>query len=124
MYPLSTCSRARRLYSRILRDLEAASSAHGPAREAVLLRISDLVGELAEIAEGAEVTTDSPDNEGPTRDEVFFWLARISLELLRILGGAGCYTAWRRNKAYGSRRKPVLGSSAEADPTRIWSFAA
>ena len=124
MDPPPSNSRARRLYSRILADLEAANSARGPEREAVLLRVSDLVGELAEIAEGAEATADAPDNEGPTRGEVYSWLSRISLELLRILGGADFYTVLGGNEAYGTRADPILGSSYEADSTSLWSLAA
>ena len=71
MDPPPANSRTRRLYSRILADLQAANSAQGREREAVLLRVSDMVGELAEIAEGAEAATEVPDNEGPTRGEVF-----------------------------------------------------
>ena len=124
MDPPPINSRARRLYSRILADLQAAKSAQGPEREAVLLRISDSVGELARIAEGAEATTDAPDNEGPTRGEIYFWLSQISLELLRILSGAGFYTVLKGNKTYGARWSPVLGSGDEADSISLWSFAA
>ena len=124
MDPPPIHSRARRLYSRILTDLEAANSAEGAEREAVLLRVSDSVGELAGIAEGAEATTDAPDNEGPTRSEVYFWLSQISLELLRILSGSGFYTVLRGREAYGTRWSPVLGSGDEADSISLWSFAA
>ena len=125
MKPLPpTNSRARRLYSRILKDLEAARSAQGPEREAVLLRISDMVGELTEIAEGADARTEAPANEGPRRGEVYSWLSRISLELLRILGGADFYTVLNWSARYGTRWNPIFGSSDEADSTGLWSVAA
>ena len=124
MDPPPANSRARTLYSRILRDLEAATSAQEPEREAVLLRISDMVGELAEIAEGAAANADAPNNEGPTRGETYLWLSRISLELLRILGGAGFYTALRGNDAHGTRRNPVVGPNLQADSTGYWPVAA
>ena len=124
MDPPPANSRARELYSQILANLDVANSARGPEREAVLLRVSDLVGELAEIAEGAEATADAPDNEGPTRRELFSWLSRISLELLRILSGADFYTVLGGNEAYGTRSDPILGSSHKADSTGLWSVAA
>ena len=124
MGPPPANSRARGLYSRILADLQAANSARGPEREAVLLRISDLVGELAEIAEGAEATAGAPDTQGPPRREVHFWLSRISLELLRILGGADFYNASRRNETYDTRSDPIVGSSSKADSTSLWPLAA
>ena len=117
-------SRARRLYSRILADLQVAKSAQGRERDAVLLRVSDMVGELAEIAEGAETTTAAPDNEGPMRGEVFFLLSRISLELLRILGGADFYSELRRIEANGTRWRLVVGSSDQADSDGRWPVAA
>jgi hypothetical protein len=83
-----------------------------------------MVGELAEIAEGAEATTDAPDNEGPTRGEVFFLLSRISLELLRILGGADFYSELRRIEANGTRWRLVVGSSDQADSAGRWPVAA
>lgn len=122
--PPPTNSRARRLYERILQDLDAARSAHGPEREAVLLRISRMVGDLAEIAEGAHARTDAPTNEGPTRGQVYSWLSRISLELLRILGGADVYTALNWSARYGTRWNPILGSSYEADSTVLRAVAA
>ena len=124
MNPPPANSRARRLYSRILAALQAANSAEGREREAVLLRVSDMVGELAEIAEGVEATTNAPDNEGPTRGEVFFLLSRISLELLRILGGADVYSGLRRIEAYGTRWRLVVGSSDQADSAGRWPVAA
>ena len=124
MDPPSTNSRARKLYSRILVELEAANAAEGPEREAVLLGVSDLVGELAEIAEGATVTTEASDNEGPTRGEVLFLLSRISLELLRILSGAGFYRGYRRNEEHGTRRRPFFGSSDQVDSRGLWPVAA
>ena len=124
MDPPPANSRVRRLCSQILVDLESVNSARGPEREAVLLRVSDLVGELAEIAEGAEAKADAPDNEGPTRGEVYSWLSRISLELLRILGGADFYTVLGGHEAYGARFDPILGSSHKADSTSLWAVAA
>lgn len=122
--PPPTKSRARRLYERILEDLDAARSALGPEREAVLLRISRMVGDLAEIAEGADARADAPANEGPRRGQVYTWLSRISLELLRILGGADVYTVMNRNARYATRWNPIFGSSDEGDSTGLWSVAA
>ena len=124
MDPPSTNSRARKLYSRILVELEAANAAEGPEREAVLLGVSDLVGELAEIAEGAAVAAEASDNEGPTRGEVLFLLSRISLELLRILSGAGVYSGYRRDEEHGTRRRPVFGSRDQVDSRGLWPIAA
>lgn len=124
MDPPPANSRARVLYSRILADLQVAHTAEGPKREAVLLGVSDMVGELAEIAEGANAKREAPDNEGPTRDEVFFFVARFSLELLRILGGADFYTGLRRIEAHGRRWRPVVGSSDQADSACVGSVAA
>ena len=123
MDPPPTNSRARALCRRILADLQVAKSAEGPEREAVLLGVSDLVGELAEIAEGAEAKADAPDNEGPTRGQIYFLVSRISLELLRILGGADYYVIWR-DAAYGTRWDSILGSSDETDSAGRWLVAA
>ena len=83
-----TESRATELYLEVLQDLEIARLSDGVARDAVLLRISNKVGELAEIAEGADV---APVHEGSWRRQAYAWLAKISWELLKIMSDTDFY---------------------------------
>ncbi len=83
-----TETRANQLYLQVLEDLELVHRTKGVARGAVLLRVSNRVGELAEIAEGADV---APNHEGSLRNQVLTWVARISWELLKILGDTDFY---------------------------------
>ena len=121
-----TQSRAAKLYAEILVDLQGVKSTEGVARDAVLLRISKRVGELAEIAENAGQKGRAVGNEGPVqRKAIMLWLMRISLELLKILGSADFYRL-----PQGSRRFDVGGhrtyawAGHEAHSPGVWLLAA
>lgn len=116
--------RAQRLYDQIMADLKTVKEIDETAREAVLLRISDQVGELAEIAEGAEEKV--PVNGGSVQKAAMkTWLMHISLELLKILSGTDFYYFLKRSdRAYAGSGPPLPRESSETNPARRWPLAA
>lgn len=123
--PPTTTPRAMELYLLIQKDLEAARTAEAPEREAVLLRVSSRIRELATLA-GAEVAASEGASHGRLRRERWFYiLARISVELLRIQSGTDLYTLLRGHRTYAtSRAGPFIGSGDETTATCRWPVAA
>lgn len=117
-----TETRAQELYLQILTDLETARGAEGPARDAVLLRVSDKVGELAEIAEGANA---APVHEGSWRRQATRWLARISWELVKILSDTDFYNRHTLGgRTYAGRIFTHAWDGSQVHPTVLGALAA
>jgi hypothetical protein len=117
-----TESRANGLYLKVLDDLEAVKVADGVARDAVLLRISDNVGELARLAERAD---GAPTHEGSWRQQIPVWVAKISWELVKILSDTDFYTLQVLTGDTNAKRPdshPRPGS--ETNQGCVWAVAA
>ena len=123
--PPTTTPRAHELYLLIQRDLEVARTAARPEREAVLLRVSSRIRELATLA-GAEMAANEKARHGrSTREWWCYMLARISVELLKIQSGTDFYTLQRGHRTYAtSRASPFVGSGDETTATSRWPVAA
>ena len=123
--PPTTTPRAHQLYSLIQRDLEVARTAEGSQREAVLLRASSRIRELATLA-GAEAAANDKARHGrSTRERLYYMLARISVQLLKIQSGTDFYTLLRGHRTYATRRaSPFVGSGDETTATSRWPVAA
>ena len=122
--PPSINSRARKLYVRIQKDLEALKSAEGPERETVLLRISSEIGELAKLAESANLSPEALGHERSMRRMLYCWLARIAWKLLRIQSGTDFYTTPRGYRIHAIKQGAVAGSSDETASSSFWAVAA
>ena len=117
-----TEARAHELYLLVLDDLERVKLTEGVAREAVLLRVSNRVGELAEIAEGADV---APVHEGSWRRQASVWVVKISWELLKILSDTDFYTLCpAKGDSHVGRIDAHTWASHEAHPRVFRSIAA
>ena len=117
-----TESRARALYLQVLDDLETVRTTDGEARDAVLLRVSDNVGELAKLAEGAQVAS---AHEGSWQPQVFAWVARISWELVKVLSDTDFYIVVSRDGDLNVRHiGPLIGSGYQTAQARERTLAA
>ncbi len=121
-----TENRAQRLYLQILADLEIYRLGDSSARDAVLLRICEQVGELAEIAEGALEKFQVPDNEARVlKQAIKVCLTHISLKLLRILSGTDFYLSRTSSVCYYAGQIHVdTRRRAKAHPAYVRAIAA
>lgn len=123
--PPTTTPQANDLYLLIQRDLEVARTAEAPEREAVLLRVSSRIRELAILA-GAETAANERASHGRSRRERWcYMLARIAVELLKIRSGTDFYTPLRGRRINAtSRAGPLVGSGDEKTAAGRWPVAA
>ncbi|MDE2782448.1 MAG: hypothetical protein OXK77_05800 [Gemmatimonadota bacterium] len=122
--PPTTTPRANELYLLIQRDLEVARTAEAPEREAVLLRVSSRIRELATLAE-AETAANERASHGRSRREWWYMLARIWWKLLKIQSGTDFYTLLKGHRTYAiCRVGPFVRSGHETPATSRWLVAA
>lgn len=123
--PPTTTPQAHQLYSLIQRDLRVARTAEGPQREAVLLRVSSRIRELATLAGAESAANDKARHGRSTRERWYYMLARISVQLLKIQSGTDFYTLLKGHRTYAtSRARPFVGSGDETTATSRWPVAA
>ena len=123
--PPTTTPRAKELYLLIQKDLEAARTAEAPEREAVLLRVSSRIRELATLAVAETAANERASHGRSRRERWWYMLARISVELLRIQSGTDFYTLLRGHRTDATDRVgPFVGSGDETTATGRWPVAA